>query len=215
MRRHISIYEVFTDVGLASAMIFFMLFVLSILMVNPPEKEGNTEIKAEFIVTLEWPSGNKSDVDLVVKHPTGVTFYQQREIGGVSLDRDDLGSRLEVIKLDDGTIVNIEENWEHVFIRKMIPGDYTVNVHMFNLAGGATPATVKVEKLNPFRTLISKTVVLDYNKQEETILNFTLDAEGKISNTNAEFQPIYPNKGSKDSLDSIGDVDDSDEYGAP
>ena len=44
-----------------------MLFIIAFLMINPITKKGDIEYKAEFMITLSWPTESYDDIDLYVK----------------------------------------------------------------------------------------------------------------------------------------------------
>ena len=157
----------FLDILFNILMSFFVLLMLTITLVNPPTKTGDIPLKAEFYITMEWPNKSKDDVDLLVKTPASKVpvFYGNRDIKVASLDRDDLGLRSDIIRMSDGTIYRVYENWEHVAIRKMVPGEYIVNILMFTkLDKAPTPVVVKVERLNPYQLIFSGTIILKKNK---------------------------------------------------
>ena len=162
---------------------FFVLLVLTITLVNPPTKQGDIELKAEFLITMEWPGSSLDDVDLFVKTPASPipVFFGNRDIKVASLDRDDLGLRSDTLRMSDGTTVSVYENWEHVAIRKMIPGEYIVNIFMYTKEDTTiTPVTVKVERLNPYQLVYSGTHILEKKAQEVTAIRFTINKDGKL-----------------------------------
>ena len=164
---------------------FFILLMLAIFLVNPVAKNKDIELKAEFMVTMEWPDGSKDDMDLVVISPIGgVVFYGKPNTQGLSLDRDDRGAINDVITLSDGTKLVVEENWEHITIRKNIPGEFIVNIRMFRKSDPKPiPVTVKVTRLNPYKVVFVDTIKMSRQMQEETAIRFTIDASGKILET--------------------------------
>jgi hypothetical protein len=76
-------------------------------------------------------------------------------------------------------------NQETVSIRRNIPGEYIVNVYKFSDDSGApTPVSVKVEKINPRVSVVSyRTVTLVAKDDEQTVVRFTIDAEGNVTGT--------------------------------
>ena len=66
-----------------------------------------------------------------------------------------------------------------------MPGEYVVNVHAYNKRGGLpVPVLVTVDKINPFRTIVSKTVMLSERGDEKTVCRFTLSSGGNVLSTN-------------------------------
>lgn len=183
MRKRFNTTNSFLDVLFNILLGFFLLFVIAIMLVNPPtNNRGNTDLKAEFLITMEWPGDDDSDIDLLLKTPSKeVVFYGNPNGDAASLDRDDQGSINDTIILSDGTKQRIEQNWEHIAIRKTTAGKYTANILMFaKRSKKPTPVTVKIEKLNPYKLIYSTTIQLNTFNQEETILTFKMDNKGNI-----------------------------------
>lgn len=182
MRKSYNTSGSFVDLLFNMLMGFFMLLLIAIALIKVETSSKDIELKAEYMITLEWPNGNKDDVDLLVKTPQNqIVFYGNRDIKSASLDRDDLGARNDTIILEDGTKVVIKENWEHITLRKALAGEYIVNVLMFSKRDKLpTPVKVKIEKLNPYRLIYSTTVDLYSRRQEETILRFTIGSNGDV-----------------------------------
>lgn len=169
--------------------IFICLFCLAfILMAKKIEKEKKVEAKAEFLITITWPEKSANDIDTYVEDPLGnLVFFKSREKGLLHLDRDDLGTRNDTIILPDGTRYEVKENREIVTIRGIIPGEYTVNVHMYLRQDQTEETTViiKLEKINPSIKLITiKEVILKQNGDEKTAFRFKLDKDGDVLSVN-------------------------------
>lgn len=173
----------------------FVLFSISVVMLSV-EKEKNTKtgdviLKAEYALTMEWDEGSLEDIDLFLTLPTGkVVYYNHPNQFGSSLDRDDRGSLNDRLILEDGTIMSVEDNWEHIFIRKVIPGQYTVHVNFFSGQDMKKPINirVKLEKLNPYSLVLQNTIVLTKIGETKTAFTFTLDKDGKITNRSTTIQ---------------------------
>lgn len=157
-------------------------------MAKKIEKEKKVESKAEFLITITWPEESSNDVDTYVEDPLGnLVFFRSREKGLLHLDRDDLGTRNDTIILPDGTRYEVKENREIVTIRGIIPGEYTVNVHMYLRQDDNkdTPVTIRLEKINPSMKIITiKEVILKENGDEKTAFRFKLDKEGDVISIN-------------------------------
>lgn len=174
-----------------------MLFIIAFLLINPVAKKGDIIVKAEFIITMSWPSDSQDDIDLYLKDPSGnVVYFRQKDKGLTNLDRDDLGIANDTIETATGkTVFKINE--EHITIRETIEGQYIVNAHWYaqsklakNYMTGETyklndsiEVTVKVEKLNPYSLVYVGTKVLSYQGDETTFVRFTLDSDGKVIST--------------------------------
>ena len=160
-----------------------MLLLIALCLIKPETNKKEIELKAEYMITMEWPNESRDDVDLLVKTPMNeFVYYGNRDVKSVSLDRDDRGTLNDTITLEDGTKVIIKENWEHITIRKAIKGEYVVNVLMFyKIDVGVTPIKIKIEKLNPYRLIYSTTIDLSRAREEKTVLRFTIDDNNNVT----------------------------------
>lgn len=164
---------------------FVFMFLVSWLLINPIAKKNNTETKAEFLITVSWADKSALDVDTYVEDPQGnIVWYHSKQAGIMHLDRDDVGMSTDTVTNDDGSITQVYINREVVTLRGYLPGEYTVNVHMFtpNEPIERTEVTVDVVKLNPYAIVGNKKVILEAPKQEETALRFTVAIDGTVSN---------------------------------
>jgi len=166
---------------------FMSMFIIAFIMIVPKTvKDAKVDAKAEFIITISWPEESLDDVDSYLEDPLGkLVSFKRREDGLMHLDRDDLGHRNDTIQTPTGPIT-IKENQEIITIRGIVPGEYTMNVHMYRMVGSLPiDVTVKIDKINPTVSLIAlETIQLGFNGDEKTALRFTLDDEGIVTDTN-------------------------------
>lgn len=195
--------DAFTDLLFNALIGFVFMFAIALIFMNPIAKTGIIETKAEYLITVTWPQGNPSDVDTWVQDPAGnLIWYSAKEAGLMHLDRDDTGTTRDIIRVNNRNIVN-PLNQEIVSIRGIVPGEFTVNVHLYaydptGLDGNpdgtpvAIPVTVKVEKVNPsVRVVFFDTVELSSQGQEETAVRFTITNDGEVTNINNLPKRLY------------------------
>jgi hypothetical protein len=177
----------FTDILFNALLGFSMMVFIAFSLIKPDAEANAVNIKAEFIITATWPDYNPDDIDLYVEDPLGqIVWYHQMQKGFMSMDRDDRGNYLDQITVNGVKTVN-PLNQETISIRRNIPGEYVVNVYKFSDDSGApTPVSVKVEKINPRVSVVSyRTVTLAAKDDEQTVVRFTIDADGKVTGTGA------------------------------
>ena len=185
MKRNYHTNLAFLDLLFNTLLCFAALFSLAFILINPSKKNKNVDAKAEFIITVIWPSDMDDDVDTYVEDPEGnLIAFNRREQGLMHLDRDDTGLSFDTISTSFG-IVEYKENREMVTIRGYVPGEYVVNVHMYTKREDKeTPVTIILEKINPYKVVTGRNVVLKLRGDEKTAFRFTVDDEGKVIQTN-------------------------------
>lgn len=192
MKRNYHTNLAFLDVLFNTLLCFAALFALSFVLINPSKSEKNVEMKAEFVIVVTWPQELDDDVDVYLEDPQGhLVAFMRREDGLMHLDRDDLGSRNDFINTPAGRI-EYPQNREIVTIRGIVPGEYVLNVHMYTKksVGVSTPVTVLVDKINPYGTVVVKTVELGNAGDEKTICRFVVDKEGKVTDVTYLFKKL-------------------------
>lgn len=169
----------------ALQVVAFLFFIAFIALAREKET-GKIDTKAEFFVSMTWPDNHPDDFDLFVQDPLGnVVWYRRRDIGFLSLERDNRGIDNNFINANGEKILSPSRE-ELVSIRGVVAGEYTVNVYHFAAHTGLpVPVTVTVEKLNPHVTVVAKeTLNMDKERDEKTAVRFTLDAKGNVVSTN-------------------------------
>ena len=185
MKRNYHTNLAFLDLLFNTLLCFAALFSLAFILINPSKKNKTVDAKAEFIITVIWPSDMDDDVDTYVEDPEGnLIAFNRREQGLMHLDRDDTGLSFDTISTSFG-LVEYKENREMVSIRGYIPGEYVVNVHMYTKREDKeTPVTIILEKINPYKVVTGRNVVLKLKGDEKTAFRFTVNDEGKVIQTN-------------------------------
>ena len=188
-RRHKSnSFDPFTDLLFNVLLGFVFLFFLTILFINPIMKLGNVNLKAEYIITIEWNDNLPDDVDIWVRDPNGETVsYLKKDAGWLHLDRDDQGIINDKVTIN-GKDHSYPINREVVTLRGIIPGEYIVNLYLYDNKSNI-PIDVKliIEKVNPSLKLVYfNNATLAHKDSELTIARFNLDSGGGFSSLIAE-----------------------------
>jgi len=175
----------FLDILFNTLLCFVALFAIALLIVSPEKESSEIDVRAEFIITASWPGDRNDDIDIYVEDPEGnVVFFRNQEAGMMHLDRDDLG--VDPYSSSISESIDNSDNREIVMIRGMMPGEYVVNIHAYiKRTEGETPVLVTIDKINPFGTVSSRTLLMRYSGQEETACRFILDREGRVIGTNS------------------------------
>ena len=152
------------------------MFFIAFALIAPDAKTSEVDTDVEILITMSWPDGLEDDIDLPVEDPLdNLVWYHAREGGLMHLDRDDRGLFRDVLLIDGEELVN-PLNQETVSIRRLIDGEYAVNVVDFiAVSTDPVPVTVRVEKMNPsFSIIYYGNLVLDGTGDEATAVRFTL-----------------------------------------
>ena len=173
--------------------IIAVLFVVVMLM-RIEEEEADITSKIEFMITTTWPTDNPCDVDSWLKDPNGkICWYQQRDVGAMHLDRDDLGNANDIYYLPNDKTIVYPYNQELTSIRACIPGIWTFNVHMFRerANGAGALVEVKIEKINPDVEMVHfGTNYLTAQWEEQTVMHFELDEDCEYVPMGNEYEKI-------------------------
>jgi hypothetical protein len=170
---------VFRDVIMLALAGFIAMVLLLLPHLNPPGEaaEDDSEPPGNVIVELRWPDELDSDVDLWVEAPGDVPVGYSNKGGAIfNLLRDDLGTRVDATDL----------NYEISYARGIVPGEYTVNVHLYRNPATILPVPVTVVtsvKKSPearARQLLASEVELVREGEELTVYRFTLGADGDL-----------------------------------
>jgi len=199
MKKRYSNFDPFTDLLFNILLGFTFLFFITILFINPITKLGNINMKAEYIITVDWKDSLPDDIDLWVKDPNGeIVSYLKKDAGWLHLDRDDRGVVNDKVIID-GKEVIYPINREVVTLRGIIPGEYVVNLYLYDhKSNDPVEAKIIIEKVNPSLKLVFiGDVVLKNEDSELTITKFRLDSEGNFKSiyTNNEILTPYSLKG--------------------
>ncbi|HEX4916821.1 MAG TPA: hypothetical protein VFV43_02870 [Limnobacter sp.] len=176
----------FTDLIFNALLIFTFLFLMALLLLNPPAKSGIIDPKAEFLITISWPDNDPNDIDVWAAGPgSRQVWYMRPQDGLMHIDRDDRGLANDTQEVDGRTIVN-PLNQEVLTIRGRPPGEYIVNLHYYKTENNQpVPVNVYVAEVNPkLKVLHYGTTMVQQQGDEVTAVRFTIDIDGNVSNIN-------------------------------
>ena len=196
MRRKFKFYsfDPFTDLLFNILLGFVFLFFLTILFINPITKLGNVNLKAEYIITIEWKESLPDDVDIWVKDPNGeIVSYLKKDAGWLHLDRDDRGVINDKVSIN-GKEYTYPINREVVTLRGIIPGEYIVNLYLYdNKSNNPVDVKLIIEKVNPSLKLVYfNNITLMQNDSEMTIARFNLNSSGDFRSLTAQNTILTP-----------------------
>ena len=171
---------VFRDLILLMLTGFVTVAVLMLAHINPKAASASVKDTAppgNVMVEANWPPGMDSDVDLWVQAPGDMPVGYSNKGGAVfNLLRDDLGHQLDLSGL----------NYESSYSRGVVPGEYTVNLHLYRNRATTVdvPVTVivstKPSSESPARQILMSKVDLAREGQEKTVFRFKLTEGGIV-----------------------------------
>ena len=170
---------VFRDLITLALCGFVVCVVLIMPHINPPvtKTAQDTDPPGNVIVEVRWPDELDSDVDLWVEAPGDVPVGYSNK-GGVifNLLRDDLGKRADATGM----------NYEVSYSRGIMPGEYTVNLHLYRNTAGVFPipvtvvTSVKKSAKESARQLLASHIELVREGEELTVYRFKLSEQGDL-----------------------------------
>lgn len=178
----------FIDFAFNLIIALIALFILSIIMLNPPRQESNTKKEAKYLIVMKWQDGSNHDVDLWIQYGERAIGFPMRQSSNIALERDDLGP-------DDTTqmLHFTPINEEIIAIRAFQEGWYTVAAHWYRKRDeGPIPivqwAIIAVYDNN--KIVDRGQVIFSSQGQEITLVRFFMKAEGEINFFDSKTQ--YP-----------------------
>jgi hypothetical protein len=170
---------VFRDVVMLALAGFVVLVIMLLPHLNPPGARTADDMSppGNVIVETRWPDEIDADVDLWVQAPGDIPVGYSNKGGAVfNLLRDDLGSRVDVTGL----------NYETSYSRGVLPGEYTVNLHLYRNPSKSYPipvtvvTSVKSSADQAARQLLASKVLLVHEGEETTVYRFRLSDAGAL-----------------------------------
>lgn len=175
---------IFRDVTLLALAAFVAMVIMLLPFIDPgaesaPENAAGVTDPGNVIVELLWPPERDADVDLWVKAPDRLPVgFPNKGNAIVNLLRDDLGLFQDLTDI----------NYEIVYSRGIVPGEWIVNVQAYRLEDPFRPppvpakVVVSVKKEGEERPvpILEKTVELRYPRHELTVFRFRLTGKGSL-----------------------------------
>jgi hypothetical protein len=187
---------VFRDMILLTLGALFVVVALMFPYLNPQAKQSDqasAEPPGSVMVELGWPDDLDADVDLWVQAPGDVPVGYSNKGGAVfNLLRDDLGLQLDLSG----------RNFEVAYSRGIVPGEYTVNAHLFRNRSPAAVipvnavVSVREGKDGAMRQILASHAELVRENQEITVFRFRLDEHGRLAEDSVTslFKPLRSGK---------------------
>lgn len=187
---------VFKDAIMLILMGILVILIILLLYINPKgeQNENTIDQPGRISIELHWPAELDVDVDLWVKHEKeeNSVGYSNKDSDTFNLVRDDIGI------LGDSAPIN----YENIFARSLVPGEYIINVHLYNLRKASLPFDVQVYvriemgDVKKITNTISRTfkeeIEINTVGQESTAIRFVIDDNGMLvpNSVNKEFTSI-------------------------
>lgn len=162
-----------------------LIIVMVISEVNTNKKQEDIQSDAKFVMVLEWETDSTTDLDLWVQNPAGQrTGFRQRDVGGLFLDRDDMGSKQHfIVDMESGQVIPSPIRREIMNIVQPMPGEYIVNVHVYSkpMSTPSTHARVQIIEVEKNIKLYEGEHDFTYSGEEYTFARLTMSRDGKIT----------------------------------
>ena len=169
---------IYRDVTLLALSGFIAIVILFLPWLNLKNKDlVIKEPVGSIIFELFWSDKIDADLDLWVKGPNdSAVGYANPSSQVFNLLRDDRGLTADHTPL----------NYEISFTRGIVAGEYQANVHLFrhNKSKSKIQAMISASLVTPDRNyrkqILQKTVALNKEGNEKTVLRFNLDNNFKL-----------------------------------
>jgi hypothetical protein len=196
----------FQDMLMAMIAVYAFLFLVAYALIRPARATPGVEMKAEYVVMLEWPESSFDDIDLHLLLPDHrMVDFRNREVEHAMLDHDDVGTN-GMYRGADGQLARIPEHKEIITLRAIVPGTYVANVHVYRASDGMVghddrarlpyPAKVRLVRLNPrMEEVAVADVMLTRTGEQKTAFEFTIRDSGDVSvdrDADVPFIPVTP-----------------------
>jgi len=190
----------FVDLLMNSNIMFVVALVFAVVVATaaaqPDQKPSVFSTFGDYVLIVNWPDESLDDVDLYIRDPfRRVVYWNGKEVNLIHLEHDDKGLMGDTVSLN-GKSYELTKNEEHAFIRKAVPGEYVVNVHMFRkFSKGSVPVRVQLVSLKGNgEKLYERTVNLDGQGAEDTAFRFTLGEDGSVASFGNQLELFVDDK---------------------
>lgn len=164
------------------------LFLLSIIMLNPPKQESSVKKETKYLIVMKWQDGSNHDVDLWAQHGDRLVGFPMRQSENMSLERDDLGPD------DTNQMIHFTPiNEEIMSIRAFREGWYTIAAHWYRKRDDSPAPVVQWAIIAVFdnnKIVDRGQVTFTEQGQEITLVRFFMKADGVINFFDSKTQ--YP-----------------------
>ncbi len=154
---------------------FVCLFILAFFLINPIAKKDVLDPKAEYMFIIEWNDKSPSDIDIWIKDNIGtLVSFQNKDKNLISIDRDDLGTRNDVLNEEKRNV-----NREVVTIKSKLDRVFLVSVYFYHSQEyNPPPEPIKIEviQVNPYQVLRIFDLVMEMPKQEKPAFGMRIEA---------------------------------------
>lgn len=188
-------------VGLADLLLCVLSVVIVAVAPKSPAQSG-VEMKALYLLTIEWDVGIDADADIHLMTPRGKpVFYASREVGCATLDRDNRGFLDSIVELLNGSKTKVMTNKETIAIRCIEPGRYDLAANLYAYRADnfnqtderflALKVHAEIIGLNPaVKLLFARDVTLDRIGQTENVASFDMAQDGTIAFVDPPLAPV-------------------------
>ena len=191
-------------VGLADLLLCVLSVVIIAVAPKSPAQSG-VEMKALYLLTIEWDVGIDADADIHLMPPRGKpVFYASREVGCATLDRDNRGFLDSIVELLNGSKTKVMTNKETIAIRCVEPGRYDLAANLYAYRADnfnrteerflALKVHAEIIGLNPaVKLLFARDMTLDRIGQTENVASFDMAQDGTIAFVDPPLAPVTDN----------------------
>ncbi len=193
-----------SPLGLAQADVIFNIFICFVLFtallvviskIKKEEKKDQEKITAKtrslidmqliatLTFTIKWPNGPQ-DIDLWVISPDNIAVgYSNTRSKNLGYLRDDTGQ-------DESDI-----NYEITTAQGFVAGSYAMNIHFYANHGVESHIPVECQVLlqkkdKSLYEIYRGTVILEFTRQEKTVVQFHLNPDRTVADLNHDYRSI-------------------------